>query len=179
MKKVLRFLSWLPSQLLGLLKSLNPKYSKALVYTYVLGTFKGYSFDNITFMINQITHETGHGTSNAIQTYNNTNGMNCVAVRPTTQTSCTDNAESLGVYPDIYDSIIDRFMWDDYWGFDALRGDSSYITAVCSKYHTSPDYEGIVSSLGNSLPKSVRLVSVAVFPLEIAAPVFIYSLIKK
>jgi hypothetical protein len=178
MKRIIKVLAWLPSQALKLTKSLPLKYAQACVYTYILGVYRGYSFENITFMINQITHETGHGLSNAIESYNNTNGMNCVSTRPTTQTSCTENAESLGIYSDIYDSVIDRFMWDDYWGFDTLRTNDSYIEAAANRYHTSSSYSSIVSSLGTSVPNASRLVSLVVVPMELLLPIFLYKYAK-
>lgn len=105
--------------------------------------------------------------------------MNCVAIRPTTQTSCTDNEESLGIYNDIYDSCVDRFIWDNYWGFDLAKSDDDYPNQVCTKYHTSPTYLPSVNSLGLSVAKFVRVIVLIVVPLEILLPFFISIKILK
>jgi len=70
------------------------------------------------YLLAQAKFETNNFTSRLATQYNNLFGMNCVKVRPTTQTGCTqpefDGGMSKGIYSSWSKSIEDQLLYLDY-----------------------------------------------------------------
>lgn len=100
--------------------------------------------------------------------------MGCVQVRENKQTGCyvATNGENIGTYPNLGDSVCDRYLWDAYWGFDSDKRSTGYPANVSERYHASPQYLASVNAV--SVPDwnlSVAL-TLATLPIE-------FLLIKK
>lgn len=164
----------MPAKAAGFLKG---KKSEVGVYIYVLGTALGYSAKNMTFVYQQMCLETAFGESNGMVSRNNAFGMSCVNVRENTQVGCeqVSQVETQGVYKNLWDSVVDRYMWDSYWGLDAEKRSESYALDVSNIYHTSAAYANNVmqtTAIGWSTAKACAMVGV---PLEILAIQKIWS----
>ena len=146
----------------------TPQFCGAVLDTYVYFLAKGYTMQNCMFLAKQIAHETGWGTSNSISLDNNPWGMNCVSTRETTQTGCreTPSGEVLGVYPNCWHSVRDRYLWDNYWGIDSHKASTRYPEAVGERYHTSSGYIPAVMAVDESRIRRVMTWSMVVTPVE-------------
>ena len=158
----------MPARAAGLLQG---KKGEVGVYTYVLGTALGYSSANMKWIYQQMCLETAFGESNGIINRNNAFGMSCVNVRENKQIGCerVSPVETQGVYKNLFDSVADRYMWDNYWGLDAYKRSDTYREDVSNIYHTSSAYADNVSATpatGWTVAKTCTLVGV---PLEIIA----------
>lgn len=164
----------MPAKAAGFLKG---KKSEVGVYIYVLGTALGYSAKNMLWIYKQMCLETAFGESNGMISRNNAFGMSCVNVRANTQIGCeqVSQVETQGVYKDLWSSVVDRFMWDNYWGLGAKKRSNDYPIDVSNIYHTSAAYANNVDATtapGWSTAKTCSLVGV---PLEILAIQKIWS----
>lgn len=134
------------------------EYTRALCATGLQGLARGYSWDNVSWMMKQIRLETGRGTSPGIQDDFNAWGMGCVSVRPTNQIGCRSlpNGENLGKYASVEDSVSDRFTWDDYKGLKELRKSPAYPGEVNAQgYNASGLYSAAVHQVDDSDNRSV------------------------
>lgn len=94
--------------------------------------------------------------------------MGCVQVRKHKQNGCytAPSGEAIGTYPNVSDSVCDRFLWDAYWGFNTDKRSANYPAVVSERYHTSPNYLASVNAV--SVPNwSLSVVlTLATLPLE-------------
>jgi hypothetical protein len=165
---MVRGITLIPGKVAALLKG---KAGEVGVYLYALGTLQGYSKNNLEWMSRQMCLETAHGTSNGMINRNNAFGMSCVSVRQNTQIGCEEVSpvETQGVYSNLWSSVVDRFMWDDYWGVDSAKSADDYPQRVSAIYHASGTY---VDNVSATAPTGFRIAVVATWlalPLEILA----------
>ena len=158
----------MPARAAGLLQG---KKGEIGVYVYVLGMMYGYSSANMKWIYKQMLLETAFGESNGVINRNNAFGMSCVNVRQNTQIGCerVSPVETQGVYKNLFDSVVDRYMWDNYWNLDGAKRSDSYREDVSNIYHTSAAYADNVSATpapGWTVAKTCAMVGV---PLEILA----------
>ena len=153
----------------SLLNNKTVAFNKAIVSLTYRGLLKGYSWANLTWLGKQVAHETAWGDSRSIHEDKNAWGMNRVYVRDTTQIGhrTTDAGEELGVYSTIDSSTIDRFLWDNYWGFDGSKSSTSYPAEVGTKYHTSNGYVGAVDAVDAGAIRIAMITAVVMVPVEI------------
>lgn len=107
--------------------------------------------DNLRWMCKQSVLESASSTSNVFAVCNNAWGMNAVSVRKTTQEGTYEapNGEKLGVYPTLFAGALDRFYWDDYWGYNGYKRNDDYPQIVASRYHESTGYNPAVYAVDN------------------------------
>lgn len=137
---------------------LPTEYTRALCATGLQGLLRGYSWDNVSWMMKQIRLETGRGTSPGIQNDFNAWGMGCVTVRQSNQIGCRTlpNGETLGKYRNVEDSVTDRFTWDDYKGIKGLRKSPAYPGEVNAQgYNPSGLYANAVHQVDGSDNRTV------------------------
>ncbi len=107
------------------------------------GRKRGYSTGNIEFLLKQAKCEAGPSfESRAVREDNNVFGMGRVYKRPTTQINYRaamdgSGQNTIGKYSNVYDSVIDRFMWDEFYKLDVTA--ASYPAAVVGKNYNSKD----------------------------------------
>ena len=165
------------AQLVRLLKS---KTGDVDVYVYALGKALGYSTANLQWIVKQCNLETAYQTSNGITARNNAFGMSEVNVRPHTQIGAerVSPNEVQGVYSSRWSSVVDRFLWDSYWGMDSLRKSPEYPARVSEIYHASGAYrDNVVATGAPNWNLSRALVWLSV-PLEILAIQTIWKSLK-
>lgn len=165
---MVRGMALVPAQLAKLLKG---KAGEVDVYVYALGTLQGYSKNNLEWMCRQMCLETAHGTSNGMINRNNAFGMSCVSKRQNTQSGCEEvsTVETQGVYKSLWDSVVDRFMWDSYWGMDDFKSSPEYPQRVSAIYHTSDAYLDNVSATAATGYNVAIICTWLAVPLEILA----------
>lgn len=115
----------------------------AILYIFLL---KGYSFKDVIYLLKQSDHETGYLTSGFSLTYNNVFGMHYPYTRPTTALGKVNgDGGEVATYSDIYNSVYDRFLWDNY---NDIHNSINYQTQVLQhNYNLNPNYNNIVNSL--------------------------------
>ena len=151
-------------------KLLKPNTGEVAVSVFALGTLLGYSQQNLMFIYKQFLWETARGTSNVFKTYNNAFGMNAVNVRQTTQTGTYETSvETLGIYPSVWSSVVDYFLWADYWSLDDFKRSDDYAQAASNIYHLSATYSYNVGSISPTGWNLGRLVTLTCLPLELLA----------
>lgn len=146
-------------------------YCDAVAAIILQGGLRGYSWGNLFWLSKQVAHETAWGTSNSMELDANAFGMNCVQIRETTQTGCreTSTGEVLGVYPSVWRSVRDRYLWDNYWDIADYRKSSQYPTEVGRYYHTSSGYINQVTAVDESRIKRVMWLTAVMLPVELMA----------
>ncbi len=106
----------------------------------LLSYARGYSEYNSEMLWKQAVLETG--AFNSIMSADDFNqfGMHLPSFRPTLAVSYRYNfteGANVSIYDSIFDSVLDRMLWDDYNGIDAKT--SSYVTQVTSAgYNQNP-----------------------------------------
>jgi hypothetical protein len=134
-------------------KEWNEPKRRAMWAIVKIGRKRGYSTENIDFLLKQAKLEAGaHFTSRAVIEDNNVFGMGKVYSRPTTQIAARNAADGSGantiaIYRNVFDSVIDRFMWDDY---NRLDGTSvRYPDSVYGKgYNQKTNYVNTINNIG-------------------------------
>ena len=107
----------------------------------LLSYARGYNKNNSTLLWKQAVLETGAFNSIMSNTDNNQFGMHLPYYRPTTTSSYryndTENSH-VSIYDSVFDSVLDRMLWDDYNGIDPKA--SNYIEEVVEHdYNENPD----------------------------------------
>lgn len=153
----------------------NKVGAKVTLATLIIGLSKGYSWSNLVLLIKQSALETGYWESNFMVNFNNPFGMHFPTIRPTTATgSVSGDGGQVSTYDNIYDGVLDRFMWDDY---NNIQGDSqTYLSDIQDYgYNPSADYPNLV----NGIPQSSYLtLSILVIIIVIAFTYLIFKTIK-
>jgi len=101
-----------------------------------------YGYANVPddLVLAQSALETGWWTSNLCVTYNNCFGMMHPNQRDTVSLGPTETGR-FATYPDIFASVQDYFMRQEYFGIPGTSSASEYIAAtVASGYATDPNY---------------------------------------
>lgn len=139
------------------------------IYVFYYGFLKGYALDNIVWLCQQAVLETGNGSSVSLVQDNNPFGMSEVNTRPTTQTGGRPAPEgnTRGIYASIGDAVLDRFMWDEYFGIKGEKTSSGYPGAVAARYYPSGNYATAVSAVDTAQINRAALITAIVLPLEI------------
>ena len=156
-----------PAKLLSLISKKPQIFTDAL--TIAIGLIRGYSLANLKWMCKQSVLESAASTSNVFQVCNNAWGMNAVTVRKTTQEGIYEapNGEKLGVYPTLFAGALDRFYWDDYWGYSAYKRNTDYAQIVSNRYHESTGYAPAVDAVDNSAFRTAFVAVIAALPVEL------------
>lgn len=155
----------------AVVKLLNKKTGDVDVFVYVLGTALGYKASNLHWIVKQANLETAYQTSAGYVERKNAFGMSEVNVRENTQIGAqrVSPTEVQGIYATVWDSVVDRFMWDNYWGMDDLRNSEDYSQRVSEIYHASAAYRDNVVATGTPCWTMAKFATWVSIPLEIFA----------
>lgn len=134
-------------------KEWNEPKRRAMWAIVKLARKRGYSPENVNFLLKQAKLEAGNTfTSKAVLEDNNVFGMGKVYQRPTTQIDSRPAADGSGantiaIYRNVFDSVIDRFLWDDYNRLDGTV--QRYPEAVYGKgYNQKTNYVNTINNIG-------------------------------
>jgi len=114
---------------------------KALIIDAInqLRPVHGYDLVPVNLILAQSALETGHWTSNLIETVNNAFGMKHPRVRPTTSAGAT--SAGFAIYPDLCNSVEDYLLRQKNFNIPNTANPVEYITAtVNSGYAEDPNY---------------------------------------
>jgi hypothetical protein len=149
---------------------------KALVAIFIIinGIARGYSLRAMRWMYKQSVLETGGMTSRAYRQNKNAFGMAKVHRRPTTQVGSRPEEandgenNTIGIYESVWHSVVDRFMWDKYFGISGKS--SEYAQLVCAKgYNSRPTYLPAVNAMNDKTFTAVMAVIATIAPTTVVA----------
>lgn len=134
-------------------KGWNEQKRKAMWAIVKIARKRGYSPENIDFLLKQAKLEAGNDfDSRAVREDNNVFGMGKVYKRPTTQVGSRpaqdgSGANTIARYNSIFDGVVDRFLWDDYNRMDVAS--VRYPDAVYGKgYNQKTNYVNSIQRIG-------------------------------
>ena len=143
----------------------NPVSALTNLSLNLLSYARGYNNNNTTLLWKQAVLETGAFTSIMSNSDNNQFGMHVPYTRPTTTASYRYNSSensNVAIYNTIFDSVLDRMLWDDYNGIDPKE--SEYMNVVIDRdYNENPDtYDDLWSQAEMPRPPYVIFIWLAV-----------------
>lgn len=141
----------------------------------LLSYARGYNTANSRLLWKQAVLETGGFNSIMSNSDNNQFGMHLPTTRPTTTASYRyNNTEDshVAIYDSVFDSVLDRMLWDDYNGIDSKDG--NYVEEVIEHgYNENPDtYDDLWQSAEMPTPPYIIFIWLLVV-------IFILVFIKK
>jgi len=122
------------------------------LYTFVYGTLLGYSDQIIKLLVAQSALETSWFASEVFVQNNNAFGMR----QPTTrETVATGSNLNHATYSGIAGSVIDRFLYDDYFNYPK-SGTIQYFSRLLSAgYATAGNYTNTIQAILNTSTKRI------------------------
>ena len=131
--------------------------------TSILGLLRGYSTQNVDWLLRQSILEAGvNYDSKAVKEDKNVWGMGGVLQRKTTQTgfrTANDGSgkNTIGQYSSIFDSCYDRFLWDSERNVERFKKAGQYANEVAGKPY-GPNAVNYLKSV-NNIPAQVNAIS--------------------
>lgn len=133
-----------------------------------VSTIRGYTREEVVFLLKQARHETGHFTSTFWASDRNMFGMSEMrnAARRERLRGVRLGPDGLyrAQFKTLLGSVLDRLDWDDQMG---IKRGPGYGEAVSRKYHTSPQYFEAVSGISDARAERAYWLALASIPLTI------------
>jgi len=122
--------------------NLNVDACEALLSIAYFSIIRGYSWKASLFVAKQMNLESAFASDPKVESYRNVFGMSRVNTRETTAVGYVELADgnTFSTYRSIFDSVKDRFMWDDFFKIAQMN----YAKDVSKIYHGSSTYEDSV-----------------------------------
>lgn len=124
--------------------SLSKAQSEAFLSIAWFSIIRGYSWKASEFVAKQMNLESAFASDPKVDAYKNVFGMSRVTTRDTTSVGYVElsDGNTFATYKTIFDSVKDRFLWDDYFNIAQMN----YEKDVSKIYHGSSGYEDAVNA---------------------------------